>query len=136
MGTLGFTKWNADGSLQQYDVYILSNTSMTLYIGITNDLEIPLYQHFVERSVEFTSRYHFDRLVYFEPYDAPDDAIAREKQLKGWRRKKKLDLIKKMNPEWKDLSATWREQRILRSFDRSPPLRGGSLLRMTEIRLP
>ena len=58
---------------------------------------------------EFTSRYHFDRLVYFEQTPDVRDAIAREKQLKGWTRKRKIELVKTMNPKWIDLSAEWEE---------------------------
>ena len=77
---------------------------MTLYTGVTNDLERRVIQH-KSGEVEFTSRYHIDRLVYFESYDLVIDAIAREKSIKGMSRKRKLALIKAENPSWRDLSS-------------------------------
>ena len=82
---------------------------MTLYIGITNNLARRVSEHKNGVGSEFTSRYHFDRLVYFEQTTYVRDAIAREKQLKGWTRKRKIELIKSMNPTWSDLSADWTE---------------------------
>ncbi|HEY2323987.1 MAG TPA: GIY-YIG nuclease family protein [Thermoanaerobaculia bacterium] len=75
--------WSADGRLRQFFVYIVSNTSMTLYTGVTNDLQRRVHEHKTGEGSAFTSRYHFDRLVYFETYDLVVDAIAREKQIKG-----------------------------------------------------
>ena len=96
--------WYADGTLRSYVVYILSNRSMTLYIGVTNDLERRLFEH--RAGAEgFTSRYHIDRLVYFELFEDPDAAIAREKQLKRWRRDWKRTLIERENRGWNDLAA-------------------------------
>jgi predicted GIY-YIG superfamily endonuclease len=66
-------------------------------------------QHKKGHGSEFTSRYHFDRLVYFEQTPDIRDAIAREKVLKGWSRKRKIELVKTMNPTWSDLSADWLE---------------------------
>jgi len=97
------------GDLRLYSTYILSNNSMTLYIGMTNNLLRRVFQHERGDGSEFTSRYHFDRLVYFEQTADVRDAIAREKQLKGWTRKRKIELIKTMNPQWVDLSAEWEE---------------------------
>jgi putative endonuclease len=85
-------------------VYILSNKSMTLYTGVTNDLDRRIIEHKAGECA-FTTRYHFDRVVYYEMFDLIIDAIAREKQIKGWTRAKKIALIKTMNPTWKDLSS-------------------------------
>lgn len=90
-------------------VYILTNRSGTLYTGITSDLMKRLYQHRHKMFRGFTSRYRIDRLVWYEVFDDPSLAIAREKQIKRWRREKKVALIEAMNRDWKDLSAPWYE---------------------------
>ena len=90
--------------MRQYYVYIMSNRTHVLYIGVTNDLENRVGQHQERASPGFTQRYHLIRLVYFEQYDKIADAIARERQLKGWRRSKKIALIESLNPRWSDLS--------------------------------
>ena len=95
--------WKADGELRLYFVYVMSNSSMTLYTGVSNDVMRRAAQHKVATE-GFTSRYHFDRLVYFESHDLITQAIQREKQIKGWSRAKKVALIKTLNPEWRDLS--------------------------------
>ncbi len=85
-------------------VYILSNNSMVLYIGVTSNLEGRLFEHIRDRDPKsFAARYNLDRLVYYESYPTPREAIAREKQLKGWTRERKKQLIRSMNPEWKNL---------------------------------
>ncbi len=89
---------------KQYYVYIVTNKSNTLYIGITGNLTVRIYQHKYKLVKGFTSKYNISKLVYYEVFDNPEEAIIREKQIKGWTRKKKIDLIKKMNPEFKDLS--------------------------------
>ncbi len=96
--------WNKYGQLKQYSVYIVSNNSMTLYTGVTNDLRRRVFEHKNKLGSRFTARYHFDRLVWFETYDLIIDAIAREKSVKGMRRSRKIALIKKGNPTWRDLS--------------------------------
>jgi putative endonuclease len=91
-----------------YYTYILTNsTSTVLYIGVTNNLEARLLQHRQKETPGFTSRYNLNKLVYYETYDHVVDAIAREKQLKGWRRAKKAWLVEMINREWADLSADW-----------------------------
>ena len=95
--------WKPDGTRKQFHVYIMSNNSMTLYTGITNNLRGRVWQHKNGEGSEFTRRYHFDRLVYFEAYDLVVDAIAREKSVKGMTRAKKIALIKTINPGWNDL---------------------------------
>ena len=87
-----------------YYVYILTNRRDTLlYIGVTNDLKRRLYEHQNGLIDGFTKRYIIDKLVYYEYCGNPEDAIRREKQLKNWRREKKIALVEKMNPYWKDL---------------------------------
>lgn len=92
-----------------YYVYIVTNkTRSTLYIGVTNDLLVRVWQHRAgERPGTFSQRYHCAHLVFFEHYREVRDAISREKQLKGWRRAKKNTLIATLNPQWEDLAADW-----------------------------
>jgi putative endonuclease len=92
--------------MKNYCVYVMTNTSGTLYIGVTSDLPVRIHQHQNGTYRGFTSRYHITRLVYYETFSVPDDAIAREKQLKRWGRAKKMRLIESMNPGWEDLSAS------------------------------
>jgi len=87
-----------------YYVYILSNKSHTLYTGITRRLMKRLAEHQTGQGGAFTSRYHFTRLVYFEVHMNVGPAIAREKEIKGWRRSKKVALIQSVNPQWKDVT--------------------------------
>lgn len=92
-------------SKKSYYVYILSNyTNTTLYIGVTGDIERRIYEHKNGLLDGFTEKYNVTKLVYVEECDNVNDAIAREKQLKKWRREKKEALIKTINPEWKDLA--------------------------------
>jgi len=91
----------------QYFVYILTNRSGTLYTGVTNDLLRRVLEHKQKRVPGFTARYKIDRLVYFEQTPDVRAAIAREKQIKGWLRSKKVALIESINPEWRDLSSEW-----------------------------
>lgn len=91
-----------------YWVYVLaSKPHGTLYIGVTNSLERRVWQHKTKSVAGFTARYGVDQLVYFEEFRDVSNAIAREKQLKGWLRDKKIALIQKDNPLWKDLAADW-----------------------------
>jgi putative endonuclease len=90
-----------------YYVYILASRKHgTLYIGVTSDLLGRTYQHKTRVTKGFTSRYHIHLLVWFECYDDPLTAIAREKELKKWRRDWKINLIERTNPEWVDLFET------------------------------
>ena len=93
--------------MHQYYIYILSNMSRTLYIGVTSNLERRLYEHKHKLLDGFTKQYNLTRLVYFEVTEDVHAAIAREKQLKGWLRRKKISLIEKYNPGWSDLSVSW-----------------------------
>lgn len=90
-----------------YYVYILSSLSKTLYGGVTNDLHRRVFEHKAKTIAGFTSKYNITRLVYFEDTERIEDAIAREKQLKGWTRAKKIVLIENTNPEWEDQSNGW-----------------------------
>ena len=91
--------------LRLYYVYILASRNRILYIGVTGNLEQRLSDHRFGRDPDsFASRYHCDQLVYFEEFTRVVDAIARETELKGWRRAKKLRLIKKLNHRWLDLA--------------------------------
>ena len=88
----------------QYFVYLLaSERNGTLYLGVTRDLIRRVYQHKTSATPGFTSRYQVTRLVWFECYDDPTNAIAREKELKKWRRAWKIRLIEESNPDWADL---------------------------------
>ena len=91
-----------------YYVYILTNKSdHVMYIGVTNNLERRVYEHKQELVEGFTKRYHVNKLVYFETTTDVRSAIEREKQLKGWRRARKNELVETLNPEWLDLSEDW-----------------------------
>ncbi len=85
----------------------MSSVSGTLYIGVTNDLERRVYEHKQDLIEGFTKKYQCHTLVYAEDFNQIMDAINREKQLKGWSRKKKEKLINSLNPQWQDLSITW-----------------------------
>ncbi len=88
----------------EYYVYILSNQSMNvLYTGVTNDLKRRIHEHKNKLIDGFTKKYNVNRLVHYEVYSEIIEALGREKQIKGWARNKKNDLIKIGNPNWKDL---------------------------------
>ena len=89
----------------EYAVYIMASLQRVLYIGVTGKLETRVEEHKAHTYPRsFTALYNVTRLVYVEWYDQIADAIAREKQIKGWRRSKKVALIRSINPEWADLS--------------------------------
>jgi putative endonuclease len=93
---------------RSYWVYILANRKNgTLYTGVTNSLQRRVWQHKAKQADSFTRRYGLDRLMYFEAFRDVTNAIARETEIKGWLRAKKLALIEARNPEWGDLSAGW-----------------------------
>lgn len=94
---------------QEYYVYIMTNNSGTFYTGVTNDLVRRIYEHKHKLIPGFTSKYNITRLVFFEATSDIREAVQREKQLKGWLRTKKIELIQSINPEWKDLSIEWYE---------------------------
>jgi putative endonuclease len=90
--------------VRTFYVYILTNNTQVLYIGVTSNLDGRLYEHIRDRDPKsFSARYNLDRLVYYEDYPTALEAIAREKQLKGWSREKKKKLIRQMNPSWRNL---------------------------------
>ena len=95
------------GWLKNYNVYIMASASRTLYTGVTSNLERRVLQHCRKLLRGFTARYNINRLVYYEVSGEVSTAIAREKQIKSWSRKKKIALIESVNRDWKDLSAAW-----------------------------
>jgi|SRR3989338_2794440 len=93
---------------KEYYTYIMMNKwNTTSYIGVTGELSGRVWQHKRKVNPGFTQKYNINKLVYYEIFDNPEEAIAREKQLKRWSRKKKVNLIKKHNPKFKDLSKDW-----------------------------
>ena len=91
--------------MADYYVYIMTNEAGTLYTGVTNDLVRRILEHKQKLIPGFTRRYNLTRLVYYEVTPDVRAAIAREKQIKGWLRRKKVALVESMNPEWRDLWA-------------------------------
>jgi putative endonuclease len=93
---------------QASHVYMMSSSSRrALYTGVTARLRQRVFEHKNDLVEGFSSKYKCHRLVYFERFTTVVDAIAREKQVKGWRREKKDKLVESMNPAWKDLAADW-----------------------------
>jgi putative endonuclease len=89
---------------RQYFVYIMTNKSKTaIYTGMTNDLYGRVFQHKQKFVHGYTSQHNIDRLVYFEVGESVESIIAREKQIKSWKRQKKIDLVNTVNPKWEDL---------------------------------
>jgi putative endonuclease len=108
-----------------YYVYIVTNKHhVVLYIGVTSNLEGRIYEHRERLTEGFTKRYQATKLIYYEDYPDPLSAIAREKQLKGWRREKKIVLIEKQNPRWVDLfdEITWGYDVDLLNREKREPL--------------
>jgi putative endonuclease len=99
-----------------YWVYILGSLSGTLYIGITSNLSFRVRQHKEHTFRGFTADFDVDRLLYYETFGEVSQAIARETQLKGWIRKKKIELIEKSNPQWRDLSRGWYDKPVRTTF--------------------
>ena len=100
---------------KSYWVYIVSSLTGTLYIGMTNSIERRMWEHKSGEFEGFASKYKCNRLVYFERFDDVKKAIAREKQLKGWSRRKKIALIESVNPRWQDLAEKWGAQMLFPS---------------------
>ena len=94
---------------RQYYVYLMTNRSGTLYVGVTNNVKRRVREHKDGQVEGFTKKYRIHRLVYFEVFDYIESAIAREKTIKGWLRQKKVHLIEQTNPQWADLSEGWYE---------------------------
>jgi len=93
--------------MAQYHVYIMTSSTGTLYTGMTNDLKHRVYQHKHKLIEGFTKKYNITRLVYYEETNDVHTAIAREKEIKGWLRRKKIALNESNNPKWQDLSEGW-----------------------------
>ena len=89
----------------------MTNRSRTLYTGITSDLAGRVSEHKTGKGSKFTSKYKINKLVYYEAYESVNEAIMREKQIKGWLRSKKIKLIESTNPSWNDLSIDWYDER-------------------------
>jgi putative endonuclease len=96
--------------MDEFYVYIMTNKSGTLYVGVTNNILKRVHQHRARLINGFTKKYRITRLLYFETFGDAYSAIAREKTLKGWTRKKKLDLIRQENPNLQDLAEDWYAQ--------------------------
>ena len=96
--------------MKQYYIYIMTNSSRTLYTGVTDDLVRRVYEHKNKLIEGFTKKYNITGLVHYEITSDIQAAIQREKQIKGWLRKKKIALIEASNPEWEDLSEGWYEE--------------------------
>lgn len=94
--------------MRDYYVYIMASVSRVLYVGVTNDLARRIFEHKQKLIAGFTKKYNASRLIYFETFTDIHDAIAREKQIKGWRREKKITLIESSNPTWRDLCEDWK----------------------------
>ena len=92
--------------MRNYHVYLLASTRRRLYVGVTGNLMERVWQHRHGKG-GFTSRYRIDKLVHFEEYSEPRTAIAREKELKKWRRARKERLVSMHNAGWRDLAADW-----------------------------
>ena len=98
---------NLSQNNNQYYIYIVTNyTNKVLYTGVTNSLINRIYQHKHKLVSSFTSKYNINKLVYYEIYEDPQTAISREKQIKAGSRKKKIDLVNSVNPDWNDLYDT------------------------------
>jgi len=98
--------------MNQYYIYIMTNRSRTLYTGVANNLVRRVYEHKQKLIEGFTKKYNITILVYYEATTDIRSAIAREKQIKGWRRSKKIALIESANPQWRDLSEDWSETSV------------------------
>jgi len=96
--------------MKKYYVYILTSPSGTLYTGMTSNLKRRVYEHKQKLSDGFTKKYNVTRLAYYEETGDVQTALAREKEIKKWRRSKKLALIKSVNPKWQDLSGGWYDE--------------------------
>lgn len=92
---------------RQYYVYIMTNRSGTPYTGVTNNIKQRVYQHKNKLIEGFTKKYNINKLIYVETFYDINSAISREKTIKGWLRKKKIELINASNPDWRDLSEGW-----------------------------
>ncbi len=90
-------------------LYIMASKTGTLYVGMTNNIKRRVYEYKYHLIPGFTDKYRVERLLYVETINDPVSAIKREKQIKAWRREKKVSLIDSINPQWNDLSQDWYE---------------------------
>src|SRR3989454_5423886 len=97
--------------MRTYYVYIMASRSRVLYTGVTNDLTRRVNEHKRGLTDGFTTKYRITRLVYFEEFADVRDAIAREKEVKGWKRSRKITLVEGRNPTWEDLARDWFQMR-------------------------
>jgi putative endonuclease len=116
--------------MNQYYVYLLTNRSRMLYTGVTNDLQRRICEHKQKLVPGYTSKYNIRILVYYEVTSDVRAAIAREKQVKGWFRAKRIAVIESVNPKWEDLSAGWypgqdSSRSLPRARHQDPSLRSG-----------
>ncbi|MGO9088447.1 MAG: GIY-YIG nuclease family protein [Candidatus Sulfotelmatobacter sp.] len=112
-----------------YYVYILASRSRAIYVGMTGFLMARIIRHRAGEGGQFTRKYRIHRLVYYEVFPSVAAAIARETEIKKWRREKKVALILKKNPTWEDLAAGWGQPAVMRVENKaasSPGLRPGS----------
>ena len=93
--------------MKLYYVYIMTSPGGTLYTGVTNNIWLRVLAHKRKKQPGFTNKYNITRLVYYEETRYVNDALAREKEIKGWRRNKKIQLIESINPKWVDLAEDW-----------------------------
>jgi putative endonuclease len=100
---------------RRYYVYMLSSKSRVLYVGVTGALMVRVLRHKAGRGSAFTRKYRVNRLVWFQRFEHVGNAIARETEIKAWRREKKVALIRENNPTWEDLAADW-GQRVEMQF--------------------
>ena len=112
---------------RRYYVYVPTNRTRRLYVGVTNDLERRMYEHKDKLVPGFASKYNLTWLAYYEETSDVMSAIEGEKEIKGWRRSKKMELVESMNPEWKE-TCRWSGARVLDGGLRFPSalLRAGS----------
>ena len=108
---------------KQYHVYIMASITGVLYVGVTGFLVSRVLQHKTGQTDGFTRRYRVHKLVYYETFQYVNNAIARETEIKKWRRAKKVALIDAQNPNWMDLAADWGKPAVLRQI---PPPRSAS----------
>ena len=95
------------GDQKPYYVYIMASRTRRIYTGMTNDLVRRVFEHKSSSTNGFTKKYQTTRLVYYEEIQDIQSAITREKQIKSWRRSKKIKLIESLNPDWRDISEAW-----------------------------
>jgi putative endonuclease len=99
---------------RRYYVYIMASRSRVIYVGMTGFLMARVLRHRAGEGAEFTRKYRVHRLVYVESFQNVENAIARETEIKKWRREKKVGLIERENPTWDDLAAGWGERAVMR----------------------